>query len=103
MATDGIAILVEHRGAAQVRAQPTRQRDGRITLSADTTPEIREAVAGGKRYASVEFIALKQRVTRGGVREILSALVPSAALVASPEYDSTVAEVRAKRRRRVWL
>ena len=43
---------------------------------------------------SVEFHALEERTTAGGVREVLRALVPSAALVADPEYDTTEAEVR---------
>ena len=58
----------------------------------------------GKRYMSVEFVAVRARVTAGGVREILSALVPAAALTASPEYDTTSAELRDRQgRRRLWL
>ena len=52
---------------------------------------------------SVEFRALEERTTKAGVREILSAYVAAAALVASPEYDSTTAEVRERKRRRLWL
>ena len=72
-------------------------------VEAEATPAIRAAVEGGKRYMSVEFMAIEERTTQGGVREILSAFVPRAALVDRPEYDSTSAEVRSKRRRRVWL
>ena len=43
---------------------------------------------------SVEFHALEERTTAGGVREVLRAFVPDAALVAQPEYDTTVAEIR---------
>ena len=99
----GVAILTEHRGAAEIRAHPVRHRDGRITLTARATDAIREAVKAGKRYMSVEFRSLEERTTRGGVREVLRAFVDAAALVARPEYDSTTAELRSERRRRVWL
>ncbi|MYC99170.1 MAG: hypothetical protein F4X13_07865 [Gammaproteobacteria bacterium] len=101
--SNGVGILTEHRGAVEVRSQPVRQGDGRIMVEAEATPAIRAAVEGGKRYMSVEFMAIEERTTQGGVREILSAFVPRAALVDRPEYDSTSAEVRSKRRRRVWL
>ena len=43
----------------------------------------------GKRFMSVEFQAVEERTTAGGVRELLRAVVDAAALVvASPEYDS---------------
>ena len=59
----------------------------------------------GKRFMSVEFQAVEDRVTAGGVREVLKALVSGAALVADPEYDVTMAEVRKRdrSRRRLWL
>lgn len=100
----GVGILTVHHGEVEVRAQPVRDRQGRIIVQADATPAIREAVTGGRRYLSVEFHALEERTTAGGVREILSALVPRAALVPDPEYDSTSAELRGKKgRRRLWL
>ena len=81
-----------------------RQRDGKLTLTARATDAIKQAVAGGRRWMSVEFVSVEERVTtEGGIREILRALVPAAALVSSPEYDSTKAEIRSKRRFRVWL
>lgn len=92
--TAGVGILTRHRAAPEVRAIPRREPDGRIVVEADATPAIREAVEGGRRYMSVEFHALEERTTKGGVREILRALVPDAALVAAPEYDVTGAEVR---------
>ena len=67
---------------------------GRITLATPATPEIREAVDGGRRFMSVEFHALEERTTTGGVREVLRAYVPAVALVDRPEYDTTAAEVR---------
>ena len=51
---------------------------------------------------SIEFHAVEERTTRAGVREITSALVNAAALVDRPEYDTTSAEIRT-RRRRAWL
>lgn len=92
--TEGVGVLLAHRAAPKIRAIPERQPDGRITVQAPATPEIRVAVDGGQRYMSVEFHSLAERTTRGGVREVLRALVPSVALVADPEYDTTSAEVR---------
>ena len=101
---DGVAILTEHHGQSVVRGQVVRERDGRLTISARATDAIREAVKAGKRYMSVEFQAVEERTTSGGVREILKALVSAAALVVSPEYDVTTAEVRkSEPRRRLWL
>ena len=98
----GVAILTEHRGAPEIRAHPVRHRDGRITLTARATSAIRKAVEAGRKFMSVEFRSIEERTTKGGVRELLRAFVDAAALVSSPEYDTTVAEVRTKRRR-VWL
>ena len=101
---DGVAILTEHRGKVEARGQVVRERDGRLTISARATEAIREAVKAGKRYMSVEFRSIEERVTQGGVRELLRAVVDAAALVSSPEYDSTLAEVRKKSSpRRLWL
>ena len=101
--TEGVGILTRHHAEPEVHAQPIRHRDGRLEVIADATAAIRQAVAEGRRYMSVEFHAIRSRVTKGGVREVLEALVPRAALVADPEYDSTAAEVRSRKRRRVWL
>ena len=100
---EGVALLTGHGGGVEVRAHPIRHRDGRITVSALATAAIRAAVEGGRRFMSVEFRALEERTTRGGVREVLRALVDAAALVADPEYDTTEAEVRARGGRRLWL
>ena len=102
--SEGIAILPEHRGSVESRAQPVRESDGRLTIRARATDALRAAVQSGKRYMSVEFNALEERQTGGGIREITRALVSAAALVASPEYDMTAAEVRNKHRREwPWL
>ena len=90
----GVGILLAHRQAPEVRAVPERQRDGRITVEARATDKIRRAVEGGRKYMSVEFHALRERTTEGGVREIQRALVDAGALVQSPEYDVSRAEVR---------
>lgn len=102
---EGVAILTAHGSPdVEARAQPIRQRDGRITVTARATAAIRKAVKAGRRFMSVEFRALEERTTAGGVREVLRAFVPAAALVEAPEYDSTSAEVRKRRGRpRVWL
>ena len=100
---DGVGILTEHRGQPETRAFPHRDQLGKISIRAQATVAIRDAISAGKKYMSVEFRSLDERVTRGGVREILSAYVAAAALVTSPEYDSSAAELRQRKRRRLWL
>lgn len=95
--SDGVGILTRHHGEAEVRGVPQREADGRITIKVRATEAIRAAVEAGRRFMSVEFHSLQERRTEGGVREILRALVPDVALVASPEYDMTAAEVRRRR------
>jgi len=100
----GMAILDGHRGAELARAMPERRADGAITVTAPATGAIRAAIEGGKRFMSVEFRALSETVTAGGVREITRALADAAALVSRPEYFETGAEVRdAGPRFRRWL
>ena len=101
--SNGVAILTEHRGAVETRGQVVRGRDGALALTARATDAIRAAVKAGKRYMSVEFRALKENRTRGGIREIERAFVDAAALTASPEYTQTGAELRSKRRPVFWL
>ena len=102
--SEGVGILTKHRGTVETRGQVVRQRDGKLTLTARATDAIKQAVASGRRWMSVEFVSVEERTTEGGVREILRALVPAAALVASPEYDTTAAAIRSRKRRlRVWL
>ena len=100
--SDGVGILLGHREAPEVRAAASRQSDGRITVEAEATPAIREAVQAGKRWLSIEFHALAERTVASGVREVLQAFVPRAALVADPEYDVTGAELREAERRAHW-
>ena len=101
--SEGVEIAPGHELATEARAHPVRQRDGRLTLRTRATEPLRQAVESGARFMSVEFHALRERRTKAGVREILSALVVRAALLKVPEYDCTSAEIRNTRRRRVWL
>ena len=91
---EGIEIRTVHRGAPEVKAIPERQADGRITIRAAATDAIRRAYAEGKKYLSVEFHPIRQMQTRAGVREIQRAVVIGAAMVANPEYNQAVAEIR---------
>ena len=52
---------------------------------------------------SVEFHSVEERTTKGGVREILRGYVRDVALTATPEFDTTGAEIRNRQRRRTWL
>ena len=98
----GVGILLAHRAAPEIRAAAARESDGRIVVTAPATDAIREAVEAGRKFMSVEFHSLSERTTKGGVREILRAFVPDAALVSDPEYDTTRAEVRALDRGEHW-
>ena len=99
--SDGVALRAEHRGAELARAIPTRDADGSLRIETRATPAILAAFAT-RKFFSVEFHALREVRTSGGVREIQRALVDAAALVPNPEYPNVQAEVRAKRRQ-VWL
>ena len=100
--SEGVAVLTEHRGPVETRAQVVRESDGRLTITARATDAIRAAVEAGKRYMSVEFRSLAETRTAGGIREITRALVDAAALVSSPEYVQTTAEVREREGRELW-
>lgn len=92
--SEGMGILTRHRGEPEARAVPRREADGRIVIRTPATDPIREAVAAGRRYMSVEFVSLAEGVTEGGIREIRRAFVPDVALVREPEYVQTEAELR---------
>ena len=70
----GIAIRTEHHGRAEANAMPTRQPGGEIRIAAKATPAIVAAVAAGRKAMSVEFTALRETRTAGGVREITRGL-----------------------------
>ena len=101
---DGIVIRLGHGKPAEIRnVIPARATTGAVQVAARATDAIKRAVSAGAKYASIEFLPLKERTTKGGVREVLRSLVLGAALVSNPEFDTTSAEVRNKRRRRFWL
>lgn len=100
---EGMAILGEHRGAVEARAMPSRGPDGSIRIAVAATPGIVSAVESGRDGLSVEFVALEEETTAGGVREIRRALVDAAALVSRPEYEQGRAELRGRRSRTRWL
>ena len=97
----GIALLAEHRGSALAHAVPVRDADGSLRIETPATQPILKAYET-RKFFSVEFHAISEVRTKGGVREITLALVKSAALVTEPEYVQSTAEVRS-RRRRFWL
>ena len=99
--SNGLAILGEHHGPELARCIPTREADGSLRIETRASPDILTAYAT-RKYFSVEFHALREVRTAGGIREIQRALVDAAALVPNPEYPNVKAEVRASRRR-VWL
>ena len=92
--SEGIAVLPAHHAPEESRAHPVRAANGEIRISARATPALRDAVESGSRFMSLEFHALEQRNTAGGIREITRALMTGAALVASPEYTMSKAEIR---------
>ena len=109
-AATGIEIMTEHLGAVEVRAQLVRHKDGVLSLTARATDGIRQAIADGKKYMSVEFKAMDSAVTNGGIREIRKAFILGAAMVSNPEYSMTYAELRGRQdiraiseRARAWL
>ena len=92
--SEGVGVSTVHKGSIESRGQVVRDREGRLSLTARATDGIKKAIDDGKKFMSVEFISLKERTTKGGVREILRAFVGDTALVSNPEYDTTLAEVR---------
>lgn len=101
--SEGVEIAPSHKAASESRAHPVRGGNGELRITARATEALRSAVQAGAKFMSVEFHALEERTTEGGVREILRCLVMRAALVSNPEYDTTAAELRNKKRPRVWL
>jgi len=98
----GIRILAGHRGAVLATAVPERGAGGEITVTAPATPQLREAVRS-RPHMSVEFHAIRESRTASGIREVERAFVDAAALVASPSYPQTSAEVRSGgHRKAIW-
>ena len=100
---EGVDILTEHRGRSEARTLPTREPSGSIVIDVAASPGMIAAVESGRRYMSVEFHSLAETRNAANIREIASALITAAALVAEPEYLQTSAELRGRARRRFWL
>ena len=98
--TSGIDILDSHKGTSIANAMPSRSMDGRVQVSIPATAHIVE-LRERKPYMSIEFIALEENTTNGGIREITRALLTGAAFVDDPEYVQANTEIRNKKRR--WL
>jgi len=90
----GVGVTTRHLGKVECRGQVVRHRDGRLEVTAPATPAIVAAVTSGKRFMSVEFVAVAQAMLQNGVREIRRALVDVVALTENPEYRMTSAELR---------
>ena len=100
---EGIPIRSTHLKGEVGRAVPTRHPGGEIRVRLKATPEIRTAYQAGKKFLSAEFFALRESRS-AGIREIESALLSGASMVASPEYKQATAEIRTKPRRLTkWL
>lgn len=102
--TNGIALLLEHRGRQFMRTLPVESgSELRIDAALPDTAEGREAArlvrSGERSNLSIEFHPLAE-ATVSGVREIRSALVDAAALVSKGAYVQAAAEVRHRRQRR---
>ena len=100
-APDGIDVLLEHRGRPAGRVVPTREGN-EIRIAMPAGPDVFRRVQDGARFLSIEFHALAEVRTAGGVREVQRAFLSGAALTDDPEYGQARAEVRT-RRRRWWL
>ncbi len=106
--TDGIIINRQHRRDTPIMRAIPEIRGNAVVIDTplpdtvagrDAATEIRSGLLRG---LSVEFRALKQRY-ENGVRVIQEAVLSAAGLVDSPSYAGSTAEVRKRRRRRVWL
>ena len=101
--SEGVGILVGHGGPLAGIVTPTRAVNGEIRFSAPASPQMVQAVESGRKGLSVEFVALEESRTAGGIREVRRAFVPAAALVSNPEYQQAVAELRDQKPIRVFL
>ncbi len=100
---EGVGILVGHGGPLAGTVQPTREKNGEIRFSAPASPQMVKAVEGGRKGLSVEFVALAESRTAGGIREVRRAFVGAAALVTSAEYTQAKAEIRDQKPVQVFL
>ena len=99
----GIPIRAEHFAPSSAMGSVVRRADGRIEVAAEASPELREAIADGRTSASIEFHAVEEHRTAGGVREITAAELVGVGLTSAPEYVQTSAELRNAKRVLPWL
>ena len=104
--SDGVRLLAEHRGREVMTFQPAL--DGaalRVDVALPDSALGREVAAevrsGRKGALSIEFYATQEAQVQG-VREVRSALMDAAAVVAAGAYDQARVEVR-QWRARWWL
>lgn len=101
---DGVAILLQHFAPAEARAIPVREPNGAIRVSVAATAGMVQAVRDGKDAMSIEFHALREHRTKGGIRQLDRIFVDAATLTDRPEYTASSAEIRSRRRKaRLWL
>ena len=107
--SEGIALLPEHRSSTVVmRFDPIRGDDGSLTIDhrLPDSPEGRAMAAAVRSGAtpglSIEFHSLVDGIV-SGVREIRQSLVTAVATVPSQSYNQSIAEIRSKQTRLVWL
>ena len=106
---EGIRLLPEHRSNVTVMTfDPIRGDDGELRVD-HLLPSTAEGVAlaasvrsGATPGLSIEFFSLDEKQV-SGVREVRQSLITGVAVVPVQSYDQARAEVRSKRRRRVWL
>ena len=105
----GVQLFRGHRGESVMHFQPVIS-GSEIRIDAPLPDSelgrlvAREVRSGARAALSVEFVPLSEARVMG-VRELRSALIQGAALVARGSYGQATAEVRSRvgRRRRPWL
>ena len=105
---DGIVLNRQHRRDTPIMRIVPEVRGSIIVVDAplpdttagrDAATEIRAKLFRG---LSVEFRAIRQAYV-GGMRRIQEAVLGGVGLVDSPSYANSLAEVRGKRKMRLWL
>ena len=104
--SEGVRLLAEHRGREVMSFQPVLDGaalriDAALPDSALGREVAAEVRSGRKGALSIEFYATQEAQVQG-VREVRSALMDAAAVVAAGAYDQARVEVR-QRRARWWL
>ena len=104
-ASDGIALRAKHLGVEDSRADSnTAKLTARSGSQRPASAALVAALEVGRKFLSNRIpCAERNALRKSGVREIQQAFLPGAALVEDPEYKQALAEVRARRRMKVWL